>query len=158
MHELIYDGLARDSDLGALHVLQTLCCPICRLKSDDCDIILLPGQRRSFGAADDGVVHPFDPVAQISIERRPLGVILSCAPWNLPGGLSVLTTFYPIIFGNTVVLKPSEYAPRSPAFILDALRAAVLPSGVFNFIPMSRDSSPELIPISSCIAVYARSW
>ncbi|KAF9002622.1 aldehyde dehydrogenase [Hymenopellis radicata] len=88
----------------------------------------------------------FDPTAQISIERKPLGVILSCAPWNLPGGLSVLTTFYPIIFGNTVVLKPSEYAPRSPAFILDVLRAAGLPNGVFNFIPMSRESSPELIP------------
>ncbi|KAF8893654.1 aldehyde dehydrogenase domain-containing protein, partial [Mucidula mucida] len=88
----------------------------------------------------------FDPSAHISIERKPLGVILSCCPWNLPGGLSVLATFYPIIFGNTVVLKPSEYAPRSQAFVLDVLQAAGLPNGVLNLIPMSRDSLPQLIP------------
>ncbi|KAF8893638.1 Aldehyde/histidinol dehydrogenase [Mucidula mucida] len=83
---------------------------------------------------------------RLSIPQLTLASALSCCPWNLPGGLSVLTTFYPIIFGNTVVLKPSEYAPRSQAFVLDVLQAAGLPNGVLNLIPMSRDSSPQLIP------------
>ncbi|KAF9032331.1 ALDH-like protein [Hymenopellis radicata] len=53
----------------------------------------------------------FDPTTQISIERKPLGVMyIVLCPVELArrGGPSVLATFYPIIFGNTVVLKPSE--------------------------------------------------
>lgn len=49
----------------------------------------------------------------------------------------------PLICGNTVVLKPSEYSPKSQFLVARALSAAGLPPGCFNFLPTSPERTPE---------------
>jgi len=41
----------------------------------------------------------------------------------------------PLICGNTVVLKPSEFSPKSQYIMVRALAAAGLPAGCLNFLP-----------------------
>jgi acyl-CoA reductase-like NAD-dependent aldehyde dehydrogenase len=43
--------------------------------------------------------------------RRPLGVVASFTPWNGANVLSWRAVISPVAAGNTVVVKPSEFAP-----------------------------------------------
>lgn len=69
------------------------------------------------------------------VEQRhvPVGVVAAIIPWNFP----VHTTFQKVVpallAGNTVVVKPSPFAPLA---ILKAIQiaAAVLPAGVVNVV------------------------
>ena len=58
--------------------------------------------------------------ASSTIYQDPLGVILIIAPWNYPFQLSVVPLAAAIAAGNTVVLKPSEWAPAT-AVLLEKL-------------------------------------
>ncbi|KII91291.1 hypothetical protein PLICRDRAFT_173167 [Plicaturopsis crispa FD-325 SS-3] len=84
------------------------------------------------------------PGAQVFVQRRAIGVIFSIAPWNVPLNLSVRAVATPLICGNTVVLKSSEFSPRSQAIVAEIFQEAGLPAGVLNFINMSRESAPGL--------------
>lgn len=46
--------------------------------------------------------------------------------------------------GNTVVLKPSEFSPKSQNLAVRALIEAGLPAGCINFLPTSREASPAV--------------
>jgi len=50
--------------------------------------------------------------------RRPLGVVASFTPWNGANVLSWRAVISPVAAGNTVVVKPSEFAPISAGLIL----------------------------------------
>src|ERR1700726_950396 len=50
--------------------------------------------------------------------RRPLGVVASFTPWNGANVLSWRAVISPVAAGNTVVVKPSEFAPISAGVIL----------------------------------------
>lgn len=67
---------------------------------------------------------------------------MSIAPWNAPVTLSLRAVLIPIICGNTVVLKSSEYSPRSQAVVVELLHEAGLPSGVLNYVSVSREDAP----------------
>ena len=43
--------------------------------------------------------------------RRPVGVVGAIAPWNAALILSARSIAAPLVLGNTVVLKPSEWSP-----------------------------------------------
>lgn len=49
--------------------------------------------------------------------REPYGVSLIIAPWNYPFQLLFVPLIGAIAAGNTVILKPSEYAPRTAAVV-----------------------------------------
>lgn len=53
--------------------------------------------------------------------RRPLGVVASFTPWNGASILSWRTIISPLVAGNTVVVKPSEYAPISAGLMIAEL-------------------------------------
>jgi aminomuconate-semialdehyde/2-hydroxymuconate-6-semialdehyde dehydrogenase len=66
--------------------------------------------------------------------RKPLGVIASICPWNLPL-LSMTWKLGPaLICGNTVVAKPSEESPSSATLLAEAFQEAGVPPGVFNLV------------------------
>src|SRR5258705_6715112 len=68
--------------------------------------------------------------------RRPLGVGASFTPWNGASILSWRTVISPIVAGNTVVVKPSEFAPVSAGlFIAEIAHKAGFPPGVINVVP-----------------------
>ena len=50
--------------------------------------------------------------------RRPLGVVASFTPWNGANVLSWRAVISPVAAGNTVVVKPSEFAPVSAGVML----------------------------------------
>ncbi|BDQ12586.1 aldehyde dehydrogenase [Sediminibacterium sp. TEGAF015] len=61
-----------------------------------------------------------------SIFREPLGVVLVIGPWNYPFQLLFTPLMGAIAAGNTVVLKPSEFAPATEA-IMEKIVQAVFP-------------------------------
>ncbi|MDE2158416.1 MAG: aldehyde dehydrogenase family protein, partial [Burkholderiales bacterium] len=66
--------------------------------------------------------------------RKPLGVVASISPWNLPL-LSMTWKAGPaLICGNTMVVKPSEETPSSATLLAEAFHEAGVPPGVFNLV------------------------
>ena len=72
---------------------------------------------------------PFDTI----VTREPYGVALLITPWNWP--LAILGSKLPhaLMAGNTVVIKPSEYAALSTALTIKLI-ADALPPGVVNMV------------------------
>ncbi|KAK3990135.1 Aldehyde/histidinol dehydrogenase [Cladorrhinum sp. PSN332] len=78
------------------------------------------------------------------VERTAVGVVLGISPWNAPINLTARAVAVPLICGNTVVLKPSEYTPKSQDLVVRALTEAGLPRGCLNFLPTGRERTPEV--------------
>ncbi|HSJ10576.1 MAG TPA: CoA-acylating methylmalonate-semialdehyde dehydrogenase [Longimicrobiales bacterium] len=68
------------------------------------------------------------------VERYPVGVVASIAPFNFPNMVPNWTIPNALVLGNTMVLKPSELVPLSANRIAELLREAGLPDGVFNVV------------------------
>jgi acyl-CoA reductase-like NAD-dependent aldehyde dehydrogenase len=67
--------------------------------------------------------------------RRPLGVVASFTPWNGANVLSWRAVISPVAAGNTVVVKPSEFAPISAGLMLaEVAEEAGFPAGVINVV------------------------
>ena len=65
--------------------------------------------------------------ARAQVRHVPLGVVGVIAPWNYPVNLSLVPLATAIAAGNHVYLKPSEYNPRTNAFLRELL-AEVFPA------------------------------
>jgi malonate-semialdehyde dehydrogenase (acetylating)/methylmalonate-semialdehyde dehydrogenase len=68
------------------------------------------------------------------IERFPLGVVASIAPFNFPIMVPNWSMPNAIALGNCFILKPSELVPLSAIKIAELLREAGLPEGVFQVV------------------------
>src|SRR5467141_3007032 len=67
--------------------------------------------------------------------RRPLGVVASFTPWNGANVLSWRAVISPVAAGNTVVVKPSEFAPVSAGIMVaEVAEEAGFPPGVINVL------------------------
>ena len=67
--------------------------------------------------------------------RRALGVVASFTPWNGANVLSWRATISPVAAGNTVIIKPSEFAPISAGLMLaEIAHEAGYPPGVINVV------------------------
>jgi len=73
------------------------------------------------------------------IERRPLGVVASIAPFNFPNMVPNWTIPNALVLGNCMILKPSEVVPLSALKLAELLKEAGLPDGVFNVVNGGRD-------------------
>src|SRR5690349_8337567 len=74
------------------------------------------------------------------IERFPLGVVASIAPFNFPNMVPHWTIPNAIALGNCMILKPSELVPISAGRIADLLKQAGLPAGVFQVVHGGQDA------------------
>jgi acyl-CoA reductase-like NAD-dependent aldehyde dehydrogenase len=79
------------------------------------------------------------------IRRRPLGVVLTLAPWNYPYLTSVNSIVPAIMAGNTVVLKHSNQTPLCAERYAAAFAAAGFPDGVFQHLHMGHDDVAKVI-------------
>ncbi len=68
------------------------------------------------------------------VERYPIGVVASIAPFNFPNMVPNWTIPNAIALGNCMILKPSEMVPLSAGRIAELLSEAGLPDGVFNVV------------------------
>src|ERR1700726_685487 len=74
--------------------------------------------------------------------RRPLGVCASFTPWNGANILSWRAVISPVAAGNTVVVKPSEFAPVSAGIMVaEVAEEAGFPAGVINVVTHSPGSA-----------------
>ena len=74
------------------------------------------------------------------IERFPLGVVASIAPFNFPNMVPHWTIPNALALGNCMILKPSELVPISAGRIADLLKNAGLPAGVFQVVHGGQDA------------------
>jgi acyl-CoA reductase-like NAD-dependent aldehyde dehydrogenase len=74
-----------------------------------------------------------DASAFAEVVRRPMGVVAAITPWNYPLILASWKIAPALRAGNTMVLKPSPYTPRS-TLLMGEILAEVLPPGVLNVV------------------------
>jgi 5-carboxymethyl-2-hydroxymuconic-semialdehyde dehydrogenase len=67
-------------------------------------------------------------------EWDPSGVTAVITPWNAPLMLATWRVAPALAAGNTVVLKPPEWAPLTASVLADITHEAGLPSGAFNVV------------------------
>ncbi len=68
------------------------------------------------------------------VTREPVGVGALIGPWNVPLGLCSMKIASCIAFGNTCVIKPSEYTPLSLRRLVELMHETDLPEGVVNLV------------------------
>ena len=64
----------------------------------------------------------------------PAGVVAIITPWNAPLMLATWRIGPALAAGDTVVLKPPEWAPLTASLLADIAHEAGLPPGVFNVV------------------------
>lgn len=70
----------------------------------------------------------------IIVSHEPLGTVALITPWNFPLALPAWKAAAALCCGNTVVLKPSEFAPGAALALGKILVDAGLPNGVLNIV------------------------
>jgi acyl-CoA reductase-like NAD-dependent aldehyde dehydrogenase len=83
-----------------------------------------------------GDVLPSDTPGRFAMAvRKPLGVVAGFTPWNGAFSLAFRTVILPMVFGNTVVVKPSELAPICAGLLVaEILDEAGFPPGTINIV------------------------
>ncbi len=66
--------------------------------------------------------------------RQPHGVVAAITPWNFPIAIPCWKLMPALVTGNTVVFKPSHYAPLSALNLVSILEEAGMPPGVVNLV------------------------
>jgi acyl-CoA reductase-like NAD-dependent aldehyde dehydrogenase len=67
------------------------------------------------------------------VTRRPRGVIAAITPWNFPILTPMRKIAPALLFGNAIVLKPSEFTPAAACFVADA-GCGILPDGLLQIV------------------------
>ncbi|KIW57641.1 hypothetical protein PV05_02208 [Exophiala xenobiotica] len=88
--------------------------------------------------------------------KQPYGVVAAIIPWNLPLVFFGNKVAPAIAAGNTVVLKSSEKAPLSSAYVATLIEKAGFPPGVINVISGHGQTSGAIL--SSHMDVRALSF
>jgi succinylglutamic semialdehyde dehydrogenase len=78
------------------------------------------------------------------IAHRPRGVLAVLGPYNFPGHLPNGHIVPALLAANTIVFKPSEYAPQVAIATVALWEQAGLPAGVLNLINGSRETGMAL--------------
>jgi malonate-semialdehyde dehydrogenase (acetylating)/methylmalonate-semialdehyde dehydrogenase len=78
------------------------------------------------------------------VERKPVGVVASIAPFNFPHMVPHWTVPNAIALGNCMILKPSEIVPISANRMAEMFKEAGLPDGVFNVVNGGREIVEEI--------------
>lgn len=68
------------------------------------------------------------------ITYEPAGVVAIITPWNAPLMLATWRIGPALAAGNTVVVKPPEWAPLTASLLADIMAEAGVPPGVFNVV------------------------
>jgi acyl-CoA reductase-like NAD-dependent aldehyde dehydrogenase len=94
----------------------------------------------------EGAVIPVWPGEALDYTlREPYGVVGLIIPFNGPLVSMGLRVAPALATGNTIVLKPSEFAPYGPLRFAQMCAAAGVPPGVFNVLPGDGSSGQALV-------------
>jgi acyl-CoA reductase-like NAD-dependent aldehyde dehydrogenase len=86
------------------------------------------------------------------VDLIPRGVVGVIAPWNYPVAGLYRSTIPALLCGNGVVVKPSEFTPRTSAWLVERL-AAELPEGLVATVQGDRRAGIALVDagIDACV-------
>jgi aldehyde dehydrogenase (NAD+) len=70
----------------------------------------------------------------IQVDHEPVGVCALITPWNFPIAIPAWKVAAALAYGNTCVLKPSEFAPGCAVRLAEILIEAGLPAGALNLV------------------------
>lgn len=105
----------------------------------------IPSWYRYFaGAADKiyGEVIPLEKPNTLNYTiHEPLGVVAIIVPWNSPILIISYSMAPALAAGNTIVLKPSRYAPVSTLELMKLVEDAGFPRGVINVVTGSGEKT-----------------
>lgn len=73
-------------------------------------------------------------VNESTVIMEPVGIAALFTPWNAVAGSIAVKLSAALAAGCTVILKPSEFAPRQAAIIMECIASAGLPDGVVNMV------------------------
>ena len=93
--------------------------------------------RTMIGFAEEAladIVPPARDGFELFIRREPLGTVYCSAPWNYPYLTTVNTVVPALLAGNSVVLKHAPQTQIVAERFAEALQAAGLPEGVFQYM------------------------
>jgi aminomuconate-semialdehyde/2-hydroxymuconate-6-semialdehyde dehydrogenase len=82
--------------------------------------------------ASNGIIEAKDVVNHVHYE--PAGVVAGITPWNAPLMLATWLMGPALAAGNTVVLKPPEWAPLTSSALGKIATEAGIPAGVLNVV------------------------
>ena len=74
------------------------------------------------------------PGVEVTVTRRPVGVVSLITPFNFPLAIPALKIGPALALGNAVVFKPADQVCASGAELVDILIRAGLPPGVLNLV------------------------
>jgi succinate-semialdehyde dehydrogenase/glutarate-semialdehyde dehydrogenase len=80
-----------------------------------------------------------------AIRHDPLGVVAVVSPWNFPLALPLRHAAAAVAAGNAVVVKPSELAPLSGAWVEELFRRAGAPPGLVRVVQGGASVGDELV-------------
>lgn len=84
-----------------------------------------------------------DEESLIRVQKVPRGVVAAIVPWNAPMGLTMAKVAPALVSGNTVVVKPSSFAPLAVSRALQAM-ADFFPAGAINIVHGDGEVGPAL--------------
>ena len=79
----------------------------------------------------------------VRVDHEPVGVCLVVTPWNFPIAIPAWKIAAALAFGNTCILKPSNFTPGCAILLAQAMEQAGLPAGVLNVV---NGSGRALVP------------
>jgi acyl-CoA reductase-like NAD-dependent aldehyde dehydrogenase len=82
---------------------------------------------------------------QISVERKPVGVVGAIVPWNYPETLLAFKLGPALAAGCTMVIKPSPETVLDSVVLAECVAAAGIPAGVVNIVPGGREIGAYLV-------------
>ena len=75
----------------------------------------------------------------------PLGVVALISPWNFPLGIPLTQTAFAVAAGNAVVLKPSELAPLTGAWVERVFVEAGAPPALVRVLQGGAETGESLV-------------
>lgn len=80
-----------------------------------------------------------------SVEKRPVGVLLGIMPWNYPHYQVARFVAPNFMAGNTIILKHAPQCPKTAEMIVDIIKDAGVPAGVYNNIFATNEQAATII-------------
>ncbi|WP_348548628.1 NAD-dependent succinate-semialdehyde dehydrogenase [Psychrobacter sp. KFRI-CH2-11] len=80
-----------------------------------------------------------------SVEKHPVGALLGIMPWNYPHYQVARFAAPNLMAGNTIILKHAPQCPKTAEAIVDILKDAGLPKGVYNNVFATNEQAATII-------------
>ncbi len=82
---------------------------------------------------------------RLVLGHRPLGPMGVITPYNFPTDIASIALGHAVAAGNTVVWKPTEYAPKACQMVAELFEEAGLPPGVINLVQGLGDAGAAIV-------------